>query len=317
MVVGMLGRKDKATKLALKSEALPDQISWLADAAMFIDAPRVEAFYDAVFRRDYGEISKTLTQTVKRDTRIAGDFKLGALFPGVFAKGDLGIHAEHGRGRERGEETELERIENPYRHLLALALHYWSDKPGRLVLARTPDEATDGSRKPLPRDWLLPHSDFIRTPPRAMIMLELTPGVKLIPAAVELSNGKVKQLFKDLEAGFAKKATRDAPPFPGSLASPEDRNDYWKWFAEFFNDRVALETVENGAVGYRVRWIAYRFSFSGDDGPYFHMTLSAREAYDTGIFAYNFINRGTKHGLRIVGTLKSEPDIDVLAVFER
>ena len=72
-----------------------------------------------------------------------------------------------------------------------------------------------------------------------------------------------------------------------------------------------------GPYRIRIHWIAYRFSFGDLDGPYFHLTLTARGEYDTGIFAYNFINRGTKHGLRIVGTLKSEPDIDALAVFER
>src|SRR5262249_31549571 len=148
---------------------------------------------------------------------------------------------DHRRGRDRSQETEIEPIENPYRHLLALALHYSTEQAARLVLARTPQEATDdmpavpgeatnGSGGRLEEAWLLPHSDFIRTPPRAMMMLELTPGCKLIPAAMELSNGKVKQLFQDLEEGFRKKATRDCPPYPGSHASLKDRNEYWRWF---------------------------------------------------------------------------------------
>ena len=45
--------------------------------------------------------------------------------------------------------------------------------------------------------------------------------------------------------------------------------------------------------------------------------VAPRGDYATGIFAYNFINRGLKHGLRLVGTLKSEPDLNVLAIFER
>jgi hypothetical protein len=39
--------------------------------------------------------------------------------------------------------------------------------------------------------------------------------------------------------------------------------------------------------------------------------------YDTGTFAYNFIKRGYKHGIRLVGTLKSEPDMNVLAIYEK
>jgi hypothetical protein len=48
-----------------------------------------------------------------------------------------------------------------------------------------------------------------------------------------------------------------------------------------------------------------------------HLHIAARGRYETGAFGYNFITRGFKHGLRIVGTLKSEPDLNVLAIFER
>ncbi len=34
--------------------------------------------------------------------------------------------------------------------------------------------------------------------------------------------------------------------------------------------------------------------------------------HDTGVFAYNFVPRGFNYGLRIVGTLKSGPDVNVL-----
>ena len=39
--------------------------------------------------------------------------------------------------------------------------------------------------------------------------------------------------------------------------------------------------------------------------------------FSLGYFAYNFIKRGFKHGLRLVGTLKSEPDMNVLAIYEK
>ena len=45
--------------------------------------------------------------------------------------------------------------------------------------------------------------------------------------------------------------------------------------------------------------------------------VSARSDYDTGIFAYNFIRRGEPYGLRIVGSLKSQPALNVLAVYEK
>src|SRR5438046_1788721 len=111
--MGLFRRRDTNPAqpiLSHSAEALPQQLAWLADAPMFIDGARVDAFYDAIFRPDYGEISRTLGQTVSRDTTLGGDAKLGSLLPGLFAKADLGIHADHSRGRERSQETEVEPI---------------------------------------------------------------------------------------------------------------------------------------------------------------------------------------------------------------
>lgn len=297
---------------------VPTELMWTADVPLFIDEQRVDAFYDAVFRPDYGETSLTLAKKVHRDTSVGGQATLSGIFPGLFAASGT-LNAEHNRGRDDGQERSLQPISNAYRHLLALTLHYATDKDKqqRLVLARTPSEATDGTHTPLSPDWLLPSSGFIRMPPRAMIMLELTQGCKLIPAFVELSNGDLKPLFEELKTGLAKDAKTPAPKYPGSQAALAQRNAYWQWFAENFDDRVALKVVEDAASGARVQWIAYRVSFGDDTGPFLHLTVTARAKYDTGIFGYNLINRGLKHGLRLIGTLKSEPDIDVLAVFER
>jgi hypothetical protein len=307
-----------------KTLTLPEELLWLADAPLFIDEQRVDAFYDAVFRPDYGETSLTLSEKVTKDTSLGGKLKLGALIPGLFAKADAEVGGGYRRSREKGDETTFQPISNAYRHLLALALHYAVEKPERLVLARTPNadtrdasKATMGDGKVLDEDWLLPGSQYIREAPRAMIMLELEPGCKAIPAAVELSNGIVKPLFKDLEAGFSRTAKKPVPQYPGARSNLAARNKYWEWFAVNFNDRIALDTVEAAGDGHRIQWIAYRVSLNDDRGPFLHLTFTARGRFETGVFGYNLINRGTKHGLRLVGTLKSEPDIDVLAVFER
>ena len=320
--MGLFGRatKDSASPNVGPSDSdVPAELMWIADAPLFIDEQRVDAFYDAVFRPDYGEINLTLQKKVHRNTSLGGQGTLSSVFPGLFAKASGSLSAEHSRSRDDGQERALQPISNAYRHLLALALHYSTDekKQQRLVLAQAPNKASNGTGTPLSSDWLLPSSDFIRTPPRAMIMLELTPGCKLIPAFVELSNGDMKPLFKDLEAGFSKTVKTSPPEYPGSHAEFAQRNAYWQWFAENFDDREALNVVEDAARGAKIQWIAYRVSFGGDTGPFLHLTVTARGRYETGIFGYNFINRGTKHGLRLIGTLKSEPDIDVLAIFER
>ena len=34
-------------------------------------------------------------------------------------------------------------------------------------------------------------------------------------------------------------------------------------------------------------------------------------------FGYNFVHCADKHGMRVVGTLKSEPDMNVLALYDK
>jgi hypothetical protein len=66
----------------------------------------------------------------------------------------------------------------------------------------------------------------------------------------------------------------------------------------------------------RIRWIDYRVPVTRE-GDTLHLHVCPAGKYDTGVFAYNFIKRGFKHGLRLVGTLKSEPDMNVLAIYEK
>jgi len=53
------------------------------------------------------------------------------------------------------------------------------------------------------------------------------------------------------------------------------------------------------------------------DGDTLHLHIVPSANYDTGVFAYNFVKRGYKHGLRLVGTPQSEPDMNVLAIYEK
>ena len=48
-----------------------------------------------------------------------------------------------------------------------------------------------------------------------------------------------------------------------------------------------------------------------------HLHVDAHGDYDTGVFAYNLIRRGWRFGLRIVGSLKSQLALNVLAIYEK
>ena len=48
-----------------------------------------------------------------------------------------------------------------------------------------------------------------------------------------------------------------------------------------------------------------------------HLHVDAHGDYDTGVFAYNLIRRGWRFGLMIVGSLKSQLALNVLAIYEK
>jgi hypothetical protein len=59
----------------------------------------------------------------------------------------------------------------------------------------------------------------------------------------------------------------------------------------------------------------YRVTFG--TGQTLHLHVAAHGDYDTGVFAYHIIRRGERYGLRIVGSLKSQPSLNVLVRWPR
>lgn len=299
---------------AASQVVLPSELLWLADAPMFIDEKQVEAFYDAVLRPDYEGESLTLSDQVTTGTKLGANATVGVAIPWL-AKSEGGLSGERTRSRAAGEQATLNVVTNPYRHLLALAVHYATNQADRLVLRRHTGEAFIGG-EPSDNSW---YSDaYIQASPRAMVLLDLPPKSRFIPTALELANGKVLTLFDDFAARLEERGARDKPDYPGSGSSLEARDEYWNWFAVYYNDRAAGKAIEAAVdEGTKIAWVDFRLPLGGDEGPHMHLHLAPRGVYDTGIFAYNLVNRGFKHGLRVVGTLKSEPDLNVLGIFER
>lgn len=303
---------------------LPVELLWLLDAPMFIDEKQVDAFYDAVVRPDYEGTSITLSDTVTRSSTFGGGITVGVALP-WFAKAEAEAKAEHTRGRERGQERTLRPVANSYRHLLTLALHYASSDvlKDRVLIANTETQTiTTGLRDGLDASiWR--DADYVTGLPRALVFLNLAEA-RLIPTALELDNGAVVLLFDAFAASLTKPGAETAGRYPGSEAPADERDAYWRWFSSKFDDpqngadRKALTTVEDAVKDHKIAWIDYRVPL-GTKGapPFLHLHLQARSEFDTGVFAYNLISRGLKHGVRIVGTLKSEPDLNVLAIFER
>jgi len=66
----------------------------------------------------------------------------------------------------------------------------------------------------------------------------------------------------------------------------------------------------------KIEWINYRIPIS-KSGDTLHLNISPKGHQNTGTFAYDFIKRGFKHGLRLIRTLRSEPSMNVMAIYEK
>lgn len=314
------------------------QLAWLADSPLYIDAERVAGFYDAVVRPERAEDAIVLQMTDERLDKIAGKFNvegagkvggkaevsptallgmLGAVFPFLQAKAEVSAELSAKiAGEVAGEQTNrgqssrtvtLRPINTPQRQLEHLTLHYLVNLTDRLCLVSDPSSA----------NWREP--EFISAVPRALAFLDLPAGVKLIPTAAEFGNGEVVPLFREL---LAKNGERPEH-YPEPAADKNDatlraeRKAYWSWFDQNFSATRAMEVVETASAAKGgIRWIDFRLPVSAE-GDTLHLHITPAGKYDTGVFAYNFIKRGFKHGLRLVGTLKSEPDLNVLAIYDK
>jgi hypothetical protein len=311
-----------------KPEAqLPDTLVWLWDAPLFIDEQQIGRFYDAIARPETKLGKTTLTISAQQAQRINAKLGLSAgvtigelgqlltkfVKPEFKASGE-GTFDSNSQSSE-SKSIELHEISTPERQLVQLTLHYLLQHEDRLFLVDNP--ATE--------DWRLP--DTIQQVPRALAFLDLpghdeahyldVPDTKIIPTAAEFENGKIVQLFKKLKA----KDGNAAPDYPERAPNPNDlrtlRRHYWQWFDDNFSATQAMVVVEEAASeNGRIRWIDYRVPVTRD-GDTLHLHVCPAGKYDTGVFAYNFIKRGFKHGLRLVGTLKSEPDMNVIAIYEK
>ena len=292
------------------------KLGWLADAPLFIDAPQVLAFYDAVVRPETEQKKITLSlkslesQKTTTEGELTGEVSIAkwitTIFPFLDASvgGKVGASTESERGKEEGREIELQPINSPQRQLVQLALHYIVNLPMRIRIVSNPRDRT----------WSDPK--FAQALPRALVFLDFPPSSAFIPMAAELGTGKVALIHE----AYLDAASQKNPRPDNRHLTPEARDtawrEYWDQFVKTFDAQTALRTIEKQAEDSRIRWIDYRTPFS-EKGKTFHLHVVGHGDYDTGVFAYNFVKRGFDHGLRLVGTLKAGDDVNVLAIFEK
>jgi hypothetical protein len=283
------------------TDGVPD-LSWLADSPVFIDDQQVGAFYDAVvgpaFRTVGLQVTASWAEQSEKSTAGHLNAGLSALFP--WLKVDAGMAARKAatRTRQDGQSITVQPVDSAARQLVQLSLHYLVNQPERICIVN--------QNIPFPGA-------------EAIAFVDVPAGTRFLPQATELNDGRVVTFFSPL----IEKLKRDGGTLP--VAYPEStttdvgrrqRDAYWRWFVDHWNADKAVRVVEDviGAGG-RPRWIAYRVIFG--TGETLHLDVTARGDYDTGIFAYYFIRRGERHGLRILGSLKSGPALNLLAAYDK
>jgi hypothetical protein len=292
---------------------------WLTDVPMFFDERSVQKLYDAIVAPEFvllqsketAEKSKTNTTTV--GSELGGDIDIPTFFKiGLKAKLD-GSVAE---AATRSSEVTKQFLYSNQQRLQDLVVAYNAAFRGRVLYQDTAELELLSLAGPT--DWTEANGLLDKPGPRPLIFIDLKPGAPIIPTAGETCKGEVIPLYQALE-GIINKNGPVVPPYPSDrdLAAVTARKAYWDALVNAYDSRIALEVVENGfAKGERVDWIDYRLKLPNREAP-LHLHLAANGDFSTGTFAYNFVRRGHKFGLRLVGLLKAGGDINVLAIYER
>ena len=291
------------------TDSVPD-LSWLADSPLFIDSRQVGAFYDAVvgpaFRTVELQVSAGKNQQLEKSAAGRLNAGLSSLFPWLKIGADVETGRAATRGTQDSQSITLQPIDSAARQLVQLSLHYVVNQPTRICVVS--------------QDTQLPGNDAIAASPRMLAFMDVPPGTMFLPQAAELNDGRVVTFFNPLAEKLQRHGGTLPVSYPDNTTTDTgraQRDAYWNWFADHWNADKAVTVVEEVVgTGGRPRWIAYRMSFPAGTMT-LHLDVSARGDYDTGVFAYNFIRRGERYGLRIVGSLKSQPALNVLAAYDK
>jgi hypothetical protein len=292
-----------------QSEAaeLPEQLLWINDAPIFIDEVNVGRLYDAAVRPPFDEASPVkikITDARKKDLTGKLGAKASAALSNWFASIvagaiEVNVEGQHGTSQSKGTEQEIvfAPIRTPHRQLIQLAVFYLLKRSDRFLFGSTADVA----------NWQ--NEGMTLAVPRPLTFIDLPRSTKFIPMAVEFTDGKVVTLFDRLVADNGER-----PP----AYDHDNKTAYWKWFADEFSPDRALAVLEAAATdnGHRIEWVDFRVPLN-DSVDTMHLHIEVGGKYSTGTFAYRLIRRGYGHGMRVVGTLRDGPDVNVLALYEK
>lgn len=296
-------------------------IDWLVDSPLFIDKKQIDKLYESIVRPEFELVSistkdQNSTKNQFSDKTVASGSAAGSIFGVVKAKLSLGKHSSSGSEKAESNESieAFAPISSPERKLEELAALYQLSENYKYINS----ELVLGDKSP---DWHVQFSKKVPNP-KPLCFFELPAGACLIPAAAEFENGKVVPLY----AEYGKALTNESGgpvnryPEPDENLSDDEllekRKEYWDSYTQRFCATKAMLCIEKACEDNgNIRWIAFRVPVS-NSGDTLHLHIVPNEEYFTGTFAYNFVKRFHKHGGKLVGMLKAEPDLNVLAIYE-
>lgn len=305
------------------TKKLPERLWWLSDAPLFIDQRLVTKFHDAIV---WPELENEVRQEEKiRALTIGGSLGGEAVFDlatdGLVSwlvgklKAQAKVSAEgkieHTRTDSSGSSGTV--VTNAERKLIEVVVEYLTVFPDRIVFVDAPDGRYTNLRgDPIKAKEL---GTLLQRPPRPLVFLELKPKSPIFPTMAELESGGFRPIYKKLD-------DRLLAGQNSGIGYSEDvakRIEYWKVIKAAYDkdsaSRSAMQELEAACDGHRIGWIDFRVLF-GEKSNSAHLHVVPAGEYHTGVFGYNFVHRGYKYGCRLIGTLKSGNDINVLAIYD-
>ncbi|MGY3228916.1 hypothetical protein ACVWWJ_000400 [Luteibacter sp. HA06] len=291
---------------------------FLIDIPLFIDAVGVGQLFDAMVRPEWRAIGRQRTEGKTDGADLTGKASVsgGADIP-LFLKGEVKAALEGKLTNQTSESLAVNEESNrsPEMNLEKIVNYYVADFPERLLYVKGDLETLedlDGKTY----SWASV-DDLLQEPGiRPLVVLDLPKGVKLMPMFAETVEGEDIALYKMLTEALGIKRT--IPP-PGDRTKPdyaEKQALHWDAYARAFDSEIAMEVVESARA--RLHWIDYRVCAEGVYGVSpIHINILARGEYANGTFAYKFVRRANQVGIRIIGTLKRDKDVNVLGIYER
>jgi hypothetical protein len=287
---------------------------------LFIDERSVDRLHGAIVQPEYVLLQSQETAQRSRTQSEADEAQAG-LEGSIPAFLKIGTQAKISSGTTTGlsaaQQLTKQFIYSSERRLQDILVAYRETMPERVLFAIAGGgEPTSLAGKTL--SW--PDADALTDlpGPRPLLFFDLPPRSAILPIAGETVEGKTTVLTENLIEKLARMG-RVIPPFPSDddPDAPARTKAHWAALVDNYDSWSALEVIQEGfSSGQRIEWIDYRLKLPSREKPV-HIHFAPRGQVATGAFAYNFVRRGYKVGLRIVAQLKKGCDMNALALYER